>query len=235
MCVNAQVSLYTRGMSFHLNKSFTWWNPHRITFPLDCSSSIFGAFLSLECGPSDISYLVLAKNWRVEIHPSRNLRALTNRFGSLIGWFLVTKTWTLNKTLLILGLGIVTSLPIYFYTCTWTQSTWIKEPFYLFTFACSSLNASLQLIKNLQALKESKSKRKNPKSESPNSSGIQLSITEFYRSSKVLVQANHGDEDQVKISENCMKSSPKKKKSKKAPSSSTPGTPRPIRRRLLFE
>ncbi|RWR89340.1 flap endonuclease GEN-like protein 1 [Cinnamomum micranthum f. kanehirae] len=92
-----------------------------------------------------------------------------------------------------------------------------------------------------KALKEAKLKRKSCKSESPKSSGKQLSITEFYRSSKVMVQAKHG-EDQVKNSEDCMESFVKKSKTTSSPLTSGPGTAsakpvrqRPVRRRLQFE
>ncbi|XP_077245682.1 5'-3' exonuclease family protein isoform X2 [Tasmannia lanceolata] len=88
-----------------------------------------------------------------------------------------------------------------------------------------------------KALKESKSRRKSSlgsseKCESPKSSGIQLSITEFYRSTKVLIQAKHG-EDPAKDSDNCAEASPIK--SRKTSTRSTPTFSKSVRRRLLFD
>lgn len=70
-----------------------------------------------------------------------------------------------------------------------------------------------------------KSKRKKPKSESQQ--GVQLSITEFYRSSKVLCEAKPPD-NTVECSEKKSGSSESKRKEK------TPNFSKSARRRLLF-
>ncbi|XP_058104747.1 flap endonuclease GEN-like 1 [Magnolia sinica] len=88
-------------------------------------------------------------------------------------------------------------------------------------------------------LKESKSKGKKSRNKagngdrsgSPKSNGIQLSITEFYRSSKVLVQATN-EEDPAKNSENSGEAP--MRKSKKRVTRSSPNLPKSVRKRLLF-
>ncbi|KAL3536885.1 hypothetical protein ACH5RR_000251 [Cinchona calisaya] len=76
-----------------------------------------------------------------------------------------------------------------------------------------------------QELKETKSKRKKPKSESPR--GVQLSITEFYRSSKVLGETK-SPESTAESSENKSGSSESKRKDE------NPNFSKSARRRLLF-
>ena len=66
-----------------------------------------------------------------------------------------------------------------------------------------------------------------PNSESPTTRSVQLSIKEFYRSSKVLTQAKMGD-NLAESSENSI-SSPKGKRK-----TSSPKLSKSVRRRLLF-
>ncbi|KAL6005563.1 hypothetical protein ACLOJK_006130 [Asimina triloba] len=81
--------------------------------------------------------------------------------------------------------------------------------------------------------KESKSKRKKyeNKSESPKSNSIQLSIIDFYRTTKVLVQAKNEEEGPAR-SENPVVIPEKSKKNR---SRSSPNLSKSVRRRLLFD
>ncbi|XP_042503725.1 flap endonuclease GEN-like 1 [Macadamia integrifolia] len=89
-----------------------------------------------------------------------------------------------------------------------------------------------------KAMKESKSLKNKSSSRSggtkgkveSKSSGVQLSITEFYRSTKVLVQSKQG-EDPSKISA----SDGGAENLKRGRKMSSPNLPKSVRRRLLFE
>ncbi|KAF8379409.1 hypothetical protein HHK36_028844 [Tetracentron sinense] len=86
-------------------------------------------------------------------------------------------------------------------------------------------------------MKESKSRRKKSslgsdtthKSASPKSRGTQLSITEFYRSTKVLIQPKQ-EEDLAKNSDNHAEGISNGRKKKLSPN-----LPKSVRRRLLFD
>lgn len=103
----------------------------------------------------------------------------------------------------------------------------------------SGLVASLFVfvIENWQELKESKRRKRsnlrspgsNENSESPNSKGVQLSITEFYRSTKVQFHANQV-EDPANNSENCDDGISKVKRKL-----SSSNLSKSARRRLLFQ
>ncbi|KAK1261398.1 Flap endonuclease GEN-like 1 [Acorus gramineus] len=83
-------------------------------------------------------------------------------------------------------------------------------------------------------LKDAKSRRRklapSDKSESPKPGGVQLSITEFYRSTKVVVQVTPDEKCR-----NPQKQSPPKVGAKSSSSSSNLNLSKSVRRRLLFD
>lgn len=81
-----------------------------------------------------------------------------------------------------------------------------------------------------KAMKESKSKRKKTESESAKSSANQRNITEYFRSSKMLVQAKHGEDEVCENSENCNKATPNEGMDT---SSDATNTAKSVRRRLF--
>ncbi|KAF9617188.1 hypothetical protein IFM89_035070 [Coptis chinensis] len=87
-------------------------------------------------------------------------------------------------------------------------------------------------IKELKSRKKKSSKKsegEHDKFESPKSRGIQLSITEFYRSTKTFVQAKQ-EEDSAKLPENPQKGHAKEKRRM-----ATANLSKSVRRRLLFD
>lgn len=95
----------------------------------------------------------------------------------------------------------------------------------------------LCVIEILQELKESKRKKSsslrsegtNEKSELKCSRGVQLSITEFYRSTKVQIQLKPG-EDLPRVSDSQGDGTSKEKRKV-----SNPNLSKSVRRRLLFK
>lgn len=88
------------------------------------------------------------------------------------------------------------------------------------------------MLEILQELKESKRKkssslRSEGTIEKPESRGIQISITEFYRSTKVQIQVKPGGPDKVSDGQGVENSKVKREVS-------SPNLSKSVRRRLLF-